>query len=72
MNEMLVLFSDITQKPINLLPMSWQEHEKAQGKDMAMMGRWINKKGYHAGVKALRSALPDMLTLKDYLQKTSE
>ena len=38
---------------------------------MAMMDRWINKKGYHAGVKALRSALPDMLTLKDYLQKTS-
>jgi|TARA_B110000046_G_C12769144_1_gene304159 hypothetical protein len=39
---------------------------------MAMMHRWINKKGYHADIKAARSAPPDMLTLKDYLLKTSE
>ena len=38
---------------------------------MAMMDRWINKKGYHADIKAVRSELPDMLTGKYYLQKTS-
>ena len=36
---------------------------------MAMRDRWINKKGYHADIKAVRSELPDMLTLEDYLQK---
>jgi hypothetical protein len=38
---------------------------------MAMMDRWINKKGYHLDIKAVRSELPELLTLKDYLQKTS-
>ena len=51
--------------------MPWQEYEKAQRKDIVMMDRWINKKGYHADIKAVRSELPDMLTLKDYLEKTS-
>jgi hypothetical protein len=68
---MLNLFSDITQKPINLLHMPWQDHEKAQGKDMAMMDRWINEKDYHGDINAVRSELTDILTLKDYLQKTS-
>ena len=71
MKEMLNLFSDITQKPINLLHIPWQEHEQAQGKDTAMMDRWINEKGYHVDNKPVGSELPDMLTLKDYLQKTS-
>ena len=38
---------------------------------MAMMDRWINKKGYHADIAAVRAAQPDMLTLKHYLQRTS-
>tara|TARA_B100000767_G_scaffold157943_1_gene148398 strand:- start:64 stop:186 length:123 start_codon:yes stop_codon:yes gene_type:complete len=39
---------------------------------MAMMDRWIDKKtGYYADIKAVRSATPDMLTLKDCLQKIS-
>jgi hypothetical protein len=66
---MLNLFSDITQKPINLPHMSSQEDLKAKSKGMAMRDRWINKKGYHADIKAVRSELPDILTLKDYLQK---
>ena len=49
--------------------MSSQEDLKAKSKGMAMRDRWINKKGYHADIKAVRSELPDMLTLKDYLQK---
>jgi uncharacterized protein YbjT (DUF2867 family) len=71
MKELLHLFSEITQKPINLVQVPWQEHEKAQGKDMAMMDRWINETGYHVDIKAVRSELPGMLTLKEYLQKTS-
>ena len=51
--------------------MPWQDHEKAQGKDMAMMDRWINEKDYHGDINAVRSELTDILTLKDYLQKTS-
>ncbi|MFQ3222421.1 MAG: hypothetical protein ACI8QN_001371 [Porticoccaceae bacterium] len=38
---------------------------------MAMMHRWVNERGYHVDIKAVRSELPDMFTLKDYLQKTS-
>jgi hypothetical protein len=71
MKEMLNLFSDVTQKPINLPHMAWQEHEKAQGKYMAVMDRWINEKGYHGAITAVRSELPDILALKYYLQKTS-
>ena len=64
--------ADITQKPINLLHMPWQEHEKAQGKDMAMMHRWVNERGTHVDIEAVCSERPDMFTLKDYLLKTSE
>ncbi len=35
-----------------------------------MMDRWINKKGYHADIEAVRAEQPDMLTLKYYLQRT--
>jgi hypothetical protein len=42
--------------------------KKLSAKDMAMMGGWINKKGYHADAKAVRSKSPDMLTVKYYLQ----
>ena len=68
---MLNLFRDITQQPINLLYMPWQEHKKAQGKDIAMIDRWINEKGYHGDIKAVRPELPKMLMRKNYLQKTS-
>ena len=51
--------------------MAWQGHEKAQGKYMAVMDRWINEKGYHGAITAVRSELPDILALKYYLQKTS-
>ena len=62
----------MTQKPINLLHMPWQEHEKAQGKDIAMMDRWVNERGTHVDIKAVCSERSDMFTLKDYLHKTSE
>ena len=61
----------MTQKPINLLHMPWQEHEKAQGKDIAMMDRWVNERGTHVDIKAVCSERPDMFMPKDYLHKTS-
>ena len=69
MKKMLNLFRDITQQPINLLYMPWQEHEKAQRKDTAMIDRWVNEKAYHGDIKAVRQELPNMLKLKDYLQE---
>ena len=36
-----------------------------------MMDRWINKKGYHADIEAVRAGQPDMLRLKYYFQRTS-
>ena len=37
-----------------------------------MMDHWINKKGYHAYIAAVRAAQPDMLTLKHFNKKASQ
>ena len=69
MNQVVNLFSHVTGSPVDFVQIPWDIYEQTEGKEMAIMDRWIDSVGYSANVNLVRSELPDMLTLEEYLLK---
>ena len=69
MNQVVNLFSHVTGSPVDFVQIPWDIYEQTEGKEMTIMDRWIDSVGYSANVNLVRSELPDMLTLEEYLLK---
>jgi uncharacterized protein YbjT (DUF2867 family) len=67
MKQVVKLFSQVTGSPVEFVQVSWEDFEKAQGKEMTIMDRWIDGVGYSASINLCRNELPDMFTLEEYI-----
>jgi len=67
--EVVRIFSRITAGPVEYVRIPWDVYEELQGPEMTGMDRWIENTGYSANINRVRSYLPDMLTLEEYLYR---
>jgi uncharacterized protein YbjT (DUF2867 family) len=67
MKQAVNIFSRVTARPVEYVQVPWDVYEQAQGLEMTIMDRWIENTGYSANINLVRSELPDMLTLEEYL-----
>lgn len=65
--QVIDTFSRVTGSPVEFVQVPWNEYEEKQGPEMTVMDRWIEGTGYSANINLVRSYLPDMLTLEEYL-----
>ncbi len=63
------LFSQVTGSPVELVQTPWDVHEKNEGEEMTIMDRWFEDVGYSANINLVRSYLPGVLTLEEYLEQ---
>src|SRR5216683_2851241 len=69
MTETAEVFARVTQRPVAMWQISWDEFRDQQGEEMYVMNRWFETTGYHADLNWLRQVNPQMLTLEDYLRQ---
>ena len=69
MTETAEVFARVTQRPVALRPVSWDDFREQQGEEMYVMNRWFETTGYQADLNWLREVNPQMLTLEDYLRR---
>lgn len=67
MKQVVKLFDHVTGSPVEYVRIPWDVYEKNEGEEMSVMDRWIDSVGYSANVNLVRSELPDMMTLEEYL-----
>ena len=67
MKQAVNIFSRVTASPVEYVQVPWDVYEKTAGPEMTIMDRWIENVGYSANINRVRSALPDMFTLEEYL-----
>ncbi len=70
MKEVVDLFSQIIGNAVVFEKLPWDTYQNFAGEEMTIMDRWIDGTGYSADIKLVRSYLPDMLTLQDYLRQS--
>ncbi len=63
------LFSRVTGSPVEFVQTPWDVHEKNEGEEMTIMDKWFEEVGYSANINLVRSYLPGMLSLEDYLEQ---
>ncbi|MFJ9368624.1 NmrA/HSCARG family protein [Nocardia sp. NPDC101769] len=69
MTETAEVFTRVTQRPVAVAPISWDEFRDRQGEEMYVMNRWFETTGYEADLDSLRTLNPDMLTFENYLHR---
>ena len=69
MTETTEVFARVTQRPVAMWQISWEDFRDQQGEEMYVMNRWFETTGYHADLNWLRQVNPQMLTLEDYLRQ---
>ena len=69
MTETAEVFARVTQRPVSMWQISWDDFRDQQGEEMYVMNRWFETAGYHADLNWLRQVNPQMLTLEDYLRQ---
>jgi hypothetical protein len=69
MTETAEVFARVTQRPVAMWQLSWDDFRDQQGEEMYVMNRWFETTGYHANLTWLRQVNPQMLTLEDYLRQ---
>ena len=67
--ELAGLFSQVTGKDIKYVQVPWDEFERQQGEEMAIMERWFENVGYSVDVDDLRSKHPWLVSLEQYLRE---
>lgn len=67
--QVINLFSVATGSPLEFVQVPWDVYEQKAGEEMTIMDKWIDNTGYSANINLVRSYLPEMLTLEDYLQQ---
>ena len=67
--EVVDVFSQVTGNPVAFEKLSWDTYQKVAGEEMTIMDRWIDGTGYSADIKLVRSHLPDMMSLEEYLRQ---
>ena len=65
------LFSAVSGSPVELEQISWEHHRQMQGEEMVVMDKWINETGYSANINLVRSYLPELMTLEEYLHSSN-
>ena len=68
MREAMDLFTQVTGNLVTFERLPWDAYLKVAGKEMTIMDRWIDGTGYSADIKLVRSLLPDMMSLEEYLR----
>ena len=69
MAETAQVFTRVTQRPVAVRQVSWDDFRKQQGEEMYVMNRWFETTGYHADLNWLRQVNPQMVTLENYLRR---
>ncbi len=67
--EVVDVFSQVTGNPVAFEKLSWDTYQKVAGEEMTIMDRWIDGTGYSADIALVRSYLPDMISLEEYLRQ---
>jgi len=67
--ETIEIFEQVTGLPMAYRQISWEEHEAAQGKEMATMDKWIEATGYSVDVEKLRRNYPWLTSIREYLEQ---
>ena len=67
--EAVDLFSQVTGNLVAFEKLPWDTYQKVAGEEMTIMDRWIDGTGYSADIKLVRSHLPDMMSLEEYLRQ---
>ncbi|MDG1987747.1 MAG: NmrA/HSCARG family protein [Halieaceae bacterium] len=69
--EVVDVFSQVTGNLVAFEKLPWDTYQKVAGEEMTIMDRWIDGTGYSADIKLVRSYLPDMMSLEEYLRQNS-
>ena len=69
--EVVDLFSQVTGNLVAFEKLPWDTYQKIAGEEMTIMDRWIDGTGYSADIKLVRSYLPDMMSLEEYLRQNA-
>lgn len=68
MNDTAEVFSRVLGRQVRYQQVPWDEFEKQSGKEMAVMYRWFDEKGYEADIPGLRSEHARLVTLERWLR----
>src|SRR5258708_2422062 len=68
MTETAEAFARVTQRPVAMWQISWDDFRDQQGEEMYVMNRWFETTGYHADLNWLRQGNPQILTLQEDLR----
>ncbi len=67
MQEVAQTFSQVINRPVNYVQISWEQFEQDAGKERTTMYRWLQNIGYAADIAALHQEYPQLTTLKQDL-----
>jgi uncharacterized protein YbjT (DUF2867 family) len=69
MAETAQVFTGVTQRPVAVRQVPWDDYREQQGNEMYVMNRWFETTGYHADLNWLHQVNPEMVTLENYLRR---
>ena len=69
MAETAQVLTRVTQRPVAVRQVSWDDFRKQQGEEVYVMNRWFETTGYHADLNWLRHINPQMVNLENYLRR---
>jgi uncharacterized protein YbjT (DUF2867 family) len=69
MAETAQVFTRVTQRPVAVRQVSWDDLREQQGEEVYVMNRWFESTGYHADLNWLRQVNPQMVNLENYLRR---
>jgi uncharacterized protein YbjT (DUF2867 family) len=69
MAEAQDIMQRVIGRPVIYQRITWTDHLKKEGEDMAKMDRWIQQTGYHVDLKLMRQIMPGLTSLEEYLHE---
>ena len=69
MTETAQVFTRVTQRPVAVRQISWDDLRQQQGEEVYVMNRWFETTGYHADLNWLRQINPQIVNLESYLRR---
>ncbi len=70
MLETARMFAQVIGRPVHYIQLSWDGFQRAYGKEMTIMFKWLNDVGYDANIPELRKEYPGLTAFETYLRKS--
>jgi uncharacterized protein YbjT (DUF2867 family) len=68
MNETAEVFSRVLGREVRYQQVPWDEFEKQSGREVTLMYRWFDEKGYEADISSLRTEHPELMRFERWLR----